>query len=67
MESHDEVHGNCPGKALRASRRNALEMVSVVGLVTDHSGEYPSLTVAPPTARQIGVVKELVSRWVLQA
>ena len=37
-------------------------------LVTDHVGEYPSLTAAAAAvAKQLGVGKESVRRWVIQA
>src|SRR5665648_124054 len=39
-----------------------------VRLVSEHIGEYPSLTAASAAvARQLGVGKESVRRWVLQA
>jgi transposase len=39
-----------------------------VRLVTEHQQEYPSLTAAAEAvARQLGVGKESVRRWVLQA
>jgi len=39
-----------------------------VRLVTDHLGEYPSLTAAAAAvAKQLGVGKESVRRWVIQA
>lgn len=39
-----------------------------VRLVTDHLGEYPSLTAASAAvAKQVGVGRETVRRWVLQA
>jgi transposase len=39
-----------------------------VRLVTDHLGEYPSLTAAcAVVAKQLGVGKESVRRWVIQA
>ena len=39
-----------------------------VRLVTDHLGEYPSLTGASAAvAKQVGVGKESVRRWVVQA
>jgi transposase-like protein len=39
-----------------------------VRLVTDHLSEYPSLTAAAEAvARQVGVGKESVRRWVIQA
>lgn len=39
-----------------------------VRLVTDHQGEYSSLTAAAAVvAKQFGVGKESVRRWVLQA
>jgi transposase-like protein len=39
-----------------------------VRLVTDHLGEYPSLTAASAAvAKQLGVGKESVRRWVVQA
>lgn len=39
-----------------------------VRLVNDHQGEYPSLSaVAAVVAKQLGVGKESVRRWVLQA
>ncbi len=39
-----------------------------VRLVTDHLGEYPSLTAASAAvAKQLGVGKESVRRWVIQA
>lgn len=39
-----------------------------VRLVTDHLGEYPSLTAAAAAvAKQLGVGGESVRRWVLQA
>jgi len=39
-----------------------------VRLVHDHLGEYPSLTAASEAvARQVGVSKETVRRWALQA
>ena len=39
-----------------------------VRLVNDHAGEYPSLTAAAAVvAKQLGVGKESVRRWVLQS
>jgi transposase-like protein len=39
-----------------------------VRLVTDHLGEYPTLTAASAAvAKQLGVGKESVRRWVIQA
>ena len=39
-----------------------------VRLVTEHQGEYPSLTAAAAAvAKQLGVGKESVRRWVIQA
>ncbi len=39
-----------------------------VRLVTEHQSEYPSLTAAAQAvARQVGVGKESVRRWVIQA
>lgn len=39
-----------------------------VRLVNDHLGEYPSLTAASTAvAKQLGVGKESVRRWVIQA
>ena len=39
-----------------------------VRLVTDHLGEYPSLTAAAAAvAQQLGIGKESVRRWVIQA
>ena len=39
-----------------------------VRLVNEHLGEYPSLTAASAAvARQVGVGKESVRRWVVQA
>ena len=39
-----------------------------VRLVTEHLGEYPSLTAASAAvAKQLGVGKESVRRWVIQA
>jgi transposase len=39
-----------------------------VRLVNDHRSEYPSLTAAAEAvAKQLGVAKESVRRWVLQA
>jgi transposase len=39
-----------------------------VRLVSEHLGEYPSLTAASAAvARQLGVGKESVRRWVVQA
>ncbi len=39
-----------------------------VRLVSDHLGEYPSLTAASAAvARQLGVGKESVRRWVIQS
>ena len=39
-----------------------------VRLVNEHLSEYPSLTAAAgAVARQVGVAKESVRRWVLQA
>ena len=39
-----------------------------VRLVTDHSSEYPSLTAAvTAVAKQLGVGKESLRRWVIQA
>ena len=39
-----------------------------VRLVTEHVSEYPSLTAAAAAvAKQLGVVKESVRRWVIQA
>jgi len=39
-----------------------------VRLVSDHLGEYPSLTAASAAvARQLGVGKESVRRWVVQS
>ena len=39
-----------------------------VRLVTDHLGEYPTLTAASAVvAKQLGVGKESVRRWVIQA
>ena len=39
-----------------------------VRLVSDHIGEYPSLTAASAVvAKQLGVGKESVRRWVIQA
>lgn len=39
-----------------------------VRLVLDHQSEYPSLTAASEAvARQVGVGKESVRRWVIQA
>lgn len=39
-----------------------------VRLVTDHAGEYPSLTAAAAAvAKQLGVGTESVRRWVVQA
>lgn len=39
-----------------------------VRLVSDHVGEYPSLTAAAAAvAKQLGVGKESVRRWVVQA
>jgi len=39
-----------------------------VRLVTDHLGEYPSLTAASgAVAKQLGVGRESVRRWVVQA
>jgi len=39
-----------------------------VRLVTDHLGEYPSLTAASAAvAKQLGVGQESVRRWVVQA
>jgi transposase len=39
-----------------------------VRLVSEHLGEYPSLTAASAVvARQLGVGKESVRRWVVQA
>jgi transposase len=39
-----------------------------VRLVNDHQGEYPSLSAAAAVvAKQLGVGKESVRRWVLQA
>ena len=39
-----------------------------VRLVSDHLGEYPSLTAASAAvAKQVGVGKESVRRWVIQA
>lgn len=39
-----------------------------VRLVTDHLGEYPSLTAAAgAVAKQLGVGQESVRRWVVQA
>jgi transposase len=39
-----------------------------VRLVTDHQQEYPNLTAAcEAVARQVGVGKESVRRWVRQA
>jgi len=42
--------------------------VRAVRLVTEHSQEYPTLTAAcEAVARQVGVGKESVRRWVRQA
>jgi transposase-like protein len=39
-----------------------------VRLVSDHLGEYPSLTAASAAvAKQVGVGRETVRRWVVQA
>ncbi|GAA3883043.1 transposase [Tessaracoccus defluvii] len=39
-----------------------------VRLVTEHQGEYPSLTAAAAAvAKQLGVGKESVRRWVIQS
>ena len=39
-----------------------------VRLVNEHLGEYPSLTAASAAvARQVGVGKESVRRWIVQA
>lgn len=39
-----------------------------VRLVTEHRGEYPTLTAASlAVAKQLGVGKETVRRWVVQA
>lgn len=39
-----------------------------VRLVNDHLGEYPSLTAASAAvAKQVGVGRETVRRWVVQA
>jgi transposase len=39
-----------------------------VRLVNDHQGEYPSLSAAATVvAKQLGVGKESVRRWVIQA
>ncbi len=39
-----------------------------VRLISDHVGEYPSLTAASAAvAKQLGVGKESVRRWVVQA
>lgn len=39
-----------------------------VRLVNDHLGEYPSLTAASASvAKQVGVGRETVRRWVVQA
>ncbi len=39
-----------------------------VRLVTEHRGEYPNLTAASlAVAKQLGVGKESVRRWVIQA
>ena len=38
-----------------------------VRLVTEHRQEYPSLTAAEAVSRQLGLGRETVRRWVVQA
>jgi transposase len=43
-------------------------MARAVRLVTEHLGEYPSVTAASAAgAKQLGVGRESVRRWVVQA